>query len=208
MRRTIVGLAATALLALAGPASAATGQVTKFRFSGPFADALWSTGSATSSTATSINVSKTTQGSQLFVDQFTVNFDANGFLTGATDTSAAVTSGFSFALPQSLANASLSALGLPTTTCTYDANLNLVGCTSTTIDVSLSWTGQGPITRGVQNDHVKSDGFSETDHFNGTFRNAAASGTVAGLTLTASDGQADVGTTKSGTITRCIGNSC
>jgi hypothetical protein len=211
MRRALIGLAVTTftVLALAGPASAASGQVTQFRFHGTFAEAFWFTSSATSSTDTFVNVSKSMQGSELFADQFTANFDANGNFTGATDTSADVTSGFSFAIKQSLASASLSGSGLPATTCTFDANFNLIGCSATTIDVNVTWTGQGPITRSVFNDHFKSDGFSANDHFNGTDRAATATGTMGGLTLTASELQfADLGTANSGTITICIGTSC
>ena len=211
MRRALTGLAVTAftVLALAGPASAASGQVTQFRFHGTFADALWSTSSATSFTDTFVNVSKSLQGSELFVEQFTENLDANGNLTGATDTSADVTSGFTFTIDQPLTSASTSGSGLPATTCTFDANFNLIGCSPSTIDVAANWTGQGPTTRAVFTEHFKSDGFSETDHFNGTDRAATATGTIGGLTLGASELQfADLGTANSGTITVCIGTSC
>ena len=211
MRRILLGLAVTALavLAFAGPAGAASGQVTQFRFHGTFADALWFTNSATSSTLTSLRVSKAKQGSELIVDQFIVNTDANGNITGATDTSADVTSGFSFAIHQPLASASTSASGLPATACTFDANLNLIGCSPTTIDLTATWTGQGPIVRGVTNSRFKIDGISETDHFNGTLRTATATGTVAGLTLNESESQAsDLGVTNSAVISRCIGLSC
>jgi len=211
MRRVLLGLAVTAVIVLgfAGPAGAASGQVTQLRFHGTFADAIWFTGSATSSTVTSISVSTAKQGSELIVDQFTVNTDASGTITGATDTFADVTSGFSFAVHQPLASASTSGSSLPAMVCTYDASLNLIGCSSTTMDVTATWTGQGPITRGVSSDHVKVDGFSETDHFNGTDRDAAAAGTVAGLTLSGSDLiAADLGVAKAATITRCIGLSC
>lgn len=207
MRRILLGLAVTALtvLAFAGPAGAASGQVTQFRFHGTFADAFWST----SSTLTSLSVSKAKQGSELIVDQFIVNTDANGNITGATDTSADVTSGFSFAIHQPLASASTSASGLPATACTFDANFNLIGCSPTTIDLTATWTGQGPIVREVANDHIKIDGASETDHFNGTARTATATGTVAGLTLGESDPEGtDLGVTNAGTISRCIGLSC
>jgi len=207
MRRILLGLAVTALtvLAFAGPAGAASGQVTQFRFHGTFADAFWST----SSTLTSLSVSKAKQGSELIVDQFTVNTDVNGVITGATDTSADVTSGFSFAIHQPLASASTSASGLPATACTFDANLNLIGCSPTTIDLTATWTGQGPIVRGVTNSRFKIDGISETDHFNGTLRTATATGTVAGLTLNESESQAsDLGVTNSAVISRCIGLSC
>jgi hypothetical protein len=89
MRRALAGLAVAAftLLALAGPTSAAPGQVTHFRVSGTVADALWITGSATSSTFTSVDVSKSTQNSALVVDQVTENHDASGNFTGGTETS-------------------------------------------------------------------------------------------------------------------------
>ena len=118
-------------------------------------------------------------------------------------------SGFSFTLRQPLASASLSGSGLPATTCTFDANFNTIGCSATTIDVSVTWTGQGAITRGRFNEHFKNGGFSEIDHFSGTNRHAVATGTVGGLTLSASELQfADLATLKSGTVTICIGNSC
>jgi hypothetical protein len=220
MRRVLIGLAVTTftLLALAGPTSAASGQVTtsaasgpvtQFKFHGTFADALWETSSATSFTDTFVSVSKSLQGSELFVDQFTANFDASGNFTGATDTSADVTSGFSFAIDKTLTSASTSGSGLPAMTCTFDANFNLIGCSATTIDVNVTWTGQGPISRGVFNDHFKSDGFSVTDHFNGTDRDATATGTVVGLTLSASELLfANLGTANAGTTFVCIGTSC
>lgn len=198
-----------AALAFAGPAAAASGQVTQVRFQGTFANAFWFSTTATSRTDTTVNASEAKQGSGLFVEQFTENFDANGNFTGATETIASVTSGFSFALHQSLASASLTGSSLPATTCTFDVNFNQIGCSATTIDVSVTWTGMGSITRGVTNEHFKSDGFSETDHFSGTSRDATATGTIGGITLSASDLQfADLGTTKSGTITVCIGSSC
>jgi hypothetical protein len=85
----------------------------------------------------------------------------------------------------------------------------VVECADTTIDVSVTWTGQGPIGRSVVNEHFKSDGVLLTEHSSGTSRNATATGMLAGLTLSASDLQfADLGTTKSGTTTVCIGNNC
>src|SRR5215472_16251745 len=110
MRRALIGLAVTTftVLAFAGQASAASGQVTQFRFHGTFADAFWFTSSATSFTATSVNVSQSKQGPELFVDQFTGNLDANGNFTGGTDTFTDVTSGFSSAIQKQLTSASTS----------------------------------------------------------------------------------------------------
>jgi hypothetical protein len=212
MRRGLIGLAVTALavLAFAAPASAASSHVFRFSFHGSFADAFWSTSTATSFTDTTVSASKSANGSQLLVDQFTGNVDANGNFLGGTDTSADVTTGFSFLIDKAqLTTGSTSGLGLPGTTCTIDANGNIISCSPTTIDVTVAWTGQGPITRGVANDHFKSAGFSVNDHFNGTDRAAGAAGTFAGNALNASDLQfADLGFTNSGTITRCFGIGC
>lgn len=155
-------------------------------------------------------MSKAKQSSELFLDQFTANFDASGNFIGATETIADVTSGFTFSIETSkLSQASVSGSGLPATTCTYDADFNVIGCTDTTIDASATWSGQGPIARETANDHFKVDGFSVNDHFNGNDRNATATGTIGGLTLTASVLQfADLGNANSGTAVVCIGNAC
>jgi hypothetical protein len=211
MRRALIGLAAAALtlLALAGPAGAASAQVTQFRFHGTFANALWVTSSATQFTLTTVGASESSLGSELFADRFTIDEDASGAFTGATDITVHVTSGFSFSISQPLVSASVSGTGLPATTCTYDANIALIGCSATTIDLAAAWTGQGPIDRGVTNSHFRIDGFSDTTHSNGTARDATATGTFGGSTLSADDLQfADLGTTTSGFVTVCMGTSC
>jgi len=211
MKRILIGLATTAftLVALAAPASAASGQTLQFRFHGTFADAFWFSNTQTSFTATSVSVQQS-QGSELFVDQFTGSTDANGNFTGGTDTFADVTSGFSFNVDKAqLTTGSTSGSGLPATTCAVDANGNEFNCSATTIDLTVAWTGQGPIARQVANDHFKVTGFSENDHFNGTDRAATATGTFSGSTLSATDLQfADLGFANSGTILRCIGSGC
>jgi hypothetical protein len=135
--------------------------------------------------------------------------DSNGNFTGQVDTSVDVTSGFSFAIKHNLSSASVTGSGIPAQTCSYDANFNLIGCSNTTIDVSADWAGQGPLARGTSNDHFKMDGFSENDHFNGTQRNATATGNIAGLALTSDELEfADMGTTNAGSTFVCVGNSC
>jgi hypothetical protein len=171
---------------------------------------VWTTSTATSSTSTSVNAFTTQQSPELSVVQFIDNLAADGSFTGATEISADVTSGFSFAIDKAqLTNGSLSASGLPAIACTYDANFNLIGCTFTTISASVTWTGQGPITRSGSNFHFKSGMFSQTIHSTGTDRAAAATGTVGAFTLGASQlSSADLGIANSGTTTVCIGNSC
>ena len=192
---------------VAGTAKAAPADVQHFTFRGTFAEALWSTSTDTSFTDTYINPSKTRHGQELFLDQFTDNVDSSGNFTGATETFADVTSGFSFAIDATkFSSASVSGSGLPATTCTYDADFNLIGCSDTTVDVDATWTGQGPIGRSTFAEHFKSDGFSFTDHFQGTSRDATASGTVAGLTLTTGDLDfADMGRSNFGETDICIG---
>jgi hypothetical protein len=187
MRRALLWLVATAsaLLALAAPSSAT--QVIHAEFNGPFAAGVWSNITANSETDTVLFVS-TGNSPELFIDQFTANFDINHHFTGGTETRVEnVTSGFSFHMKQPLANADLTASGLPATTCTYDASFNQIGCTGTTIDANASWIGQGPINHTSVTDRFTSNGFTEIDHGNGSIRDATATGTVGGFTLTASD---------------------
>lgn len=206
---TALVLAVAALLLIVSPAAAARGQTFHFRFHGAFAEAAWFTSTSTSTTDTYINVSKARTGEELFVDQFTANLDANGNVTGYTETTADVTSGFTFTINKKFSNASVSGSNLPATTCTYDVNFNLIGCSDTTIDVSASWTGEGKLSHSTANDHFKSDGFSVNDHFSGASRNAIATGTIGGLTLTVNDLEfADLGRANSGTTIVCIGNAC
>jgi hypothetical protein len=218
MRRSLIGLAVMglALLSIAAPASAASGQVTQFRFRGTFAEASWFSRTATSFTATSVNAVKTKQGHELFADVFQGRLK-NGQFLGGTDTSLRgpggknfVTSGFAFVISvPKLASASVRGSGLPARTCTIDANGRRTGCKRTTISLNVSWTGHGPITRSVFNFHMKTAGFSMSSHSSGTDRAATATGTVAGRTLTAKQLDfADLGIAKSADIKRCIGNAC
>lgn len=212
MRRALIGLAITTLsvLAFAAPASAAAAHVKQLRFNGTFAEATWSTSSATTPTYAMVTVSESPKGSELFVDQIISNLDANGNFTGGTETIADVISGFSFAIDRSqLTNARLIGSSVPATTCTYDADVNLIGCTDTTIDVNAAWTGQGTVLRGVVNQHTSDGVVRENIRFNGTSRFAPATGTVGGVTFTASDLiYAEMGTTNAGTVLICIGSNC
>jgi hypothetical protein len=212
MRRALTGLAAAAVtaLAVAGPASPASAQtVRNFGTSrAATAMAVWGTSSATSFAETTVVVSKSRQGSELFIDQFTGKSDANGNFT-YTDTLADVTSGFSFAIDQKLTTASLSGSGLPGSTCTFDANGNQIGCSATTIDAAADWTGQGPISRSQFTFHGSKPGFNELIRDRGTMRDATATGTVDGLTLPTSDlASASIGTDDSVDLAICIGKTC
>jgi hypothetical protein len=202
-----LAVAALAVLAFAAPASATT-HVTQDRFSQKFADAAWATSSATSSTLTYIAVSKTTQGDYVSLYHFTSNLDADGNFTGATSTFLSATSGFSSTIQKSMMSASVSGPSLLAQTYTYDANYNVIDISDTIIGFNVAWTGQGPTSRDVFNNHYKSDGFDVMAHYSATHRLAAATGTVAGVTLSAGDLQfADLASTGYGIVTLCIGNS-
>lgn len=213
MKRALTVLAVTALTALsvAGAASAAsseTARVTHVNFSGNFAAAYWLTSSADSSISTYINVSQSAQGYQLYAIQNTDYFDANGNYTGETSTWVqGATSGFSFAFAPSLTSASLNASDLPATIYTFDASGYETGTSATAIDMDVSWTGQGPVTRSVFNHHITAGGFTETTHTNGAERDATATATVAGFTPSAASLQfASLENDKEGSITVSIGS--
>lgn len=210
MRRvlTVIAVSLLGVLSLAGPASAAPGQVTHFTYNGTFADADWFVTSGNTFTDTYLSVSKARTGSQLFLQKFVGHNDSEGEFLGGTQTSVDVPSGFAFTIDASkLTAASVQATDLPATVCEVDADGNLVEpCTSTTVDVSARWTGVGPTSRSVSNSHFSTEGFRVNDHFNGTGRDAVATGTVAGSTLTADELQfASLGKTKSGTTKFCVG---
>jgi hypothetical protein len=100
----------------------------------------------------------------------------------------------------------VSGSNLPATRCSFDANFNLIGCSDTTIDADVAWSGQGPISRSVSVEHTHRGGLTIVDHFNGTVRDATATGTVAGVTLTADDLEfADLASTNTGRVQICIG---
>ncbi len=192
MRRTLAGLAVAALtvLALAGPASAARGQVTILRSKGTLAEAFWFSSSATSFTSTTVSVSQSGGASPvLTVYQLIGNLDAEGNFTGGTQTVVdAARSGFSFAIDTAkLASASVTGSGLLATTCTVAADDTVSDCHGTTLDVNADWTGEGPITRHVSHDHFHADGFTSNSHTSGINRAASATGTAGGLTLSAAD---------------------
>ena len=150
MRVTKVLLMSALATALsAGPAVAAA-TVTRVTFHGTSAEAVWRQGDPSFFTETFVTVTKMPNGQQLSVGQITENYDSEGAFTGAVGTSTRVTTGFSSTIDASqLANASASGSDLPATTCTYDTNYDLIGCVDSTIDVNVSWTGQGNSYEGT-----------------------------------------------------------
>lgn len=211
MRRVPIVVAASLLgvLSLAGPATAAPGQVVQFRYHGTFAEADWVVTSGNTFADTYLNVSKAKTGmTTLFLQKFVTQIDDEGTFLGATQTTVDVTSGFTLSIDGvKLSTASVHGSGLPAQVCELDSEGNTIEpCGSATVSVDASWTGEGPTSRSVSNSRFSTEGFRINDHFNGTSRNAVASGTVAGSTLTANDLEfAFLGTTNSGQTKFCNG---
>ena len=156
-------------------ANANPGQVIHIRFVGPMGDAAWDTGPGPNATSTLVLA----EPSQLIVDQATGTEDTDGVITNGTDTSADVTSGFSFTIDKAqLTTASLSASGIPATSCAIDGIGNDTNCTPTTIDLTVAWTSLGPIQHvTTQNLHQSFGDTIENLHMNGTLRLGNAIGT-------------------------------
>jgi hypothetical protein len=218
MRRSLVASAVMAVTALsvAGPAAAATGQVTHIRASGISALADWGSATAAGFTEASVLGVKTKQGPELYGELVKLRVE-NGKVVGGTITDLRgpggkdfVTSGFALAIAApKLASASVSGSGLTARECTIDARGHQTGCRRVTVSLDVRWTGQGPVTRTVSNLRMTRAGFSMSSHFVGTARAATAAGTVAGQALTARQLEvAELGIDKSIEITRCIGNAC
>jgi hypothetical protein len=204
MRRVLIGLAVAAVtvLSVAGPASAARGQVMHFRFQEASAEAAWVSGD----TGTFISAGAPKgEGSGVVVDQTTTDPQTGDF----TETIAKGPAVFTIDQVK-LTSAAVSASGLQGTTCTYDAEFNQIGeCSSVTVDVTAAWTGQGPILRGVTNEHFKIGPLSVTTHRQGTSRDATVTATIAGLPAPLGDlMSADLGVSKVNDITLCIGGNC
>jgi hypothetical protein len=211
MRRIILSLMLVVLVAFAGGAGkavAAPGQAFHTQLGGTFAEAAWETQTTNSITDTFVTAGHNLHGATfLFFDEAIQTFDNSGNFTGITIVSGETDSGVSFSVDNPLLSAAASAAGVPATSCSYDANFNLIGCVDETVDVSASWTGQGPIARGTFNSNYRVDGFHEVDHFTGSDRQATATATVGGTSLGTGDlAFADIGTAKSGTLTVC--NHC
>ncbi|GAA2152433.1 hypothetical protein FHX52_0744 [Humibacillus xanthopallidus] len=184
MKRAMAVVAATALglvafTGTAGSAGAAGIPVTHVRSNLAFADAGWFKESGDKFWATGVSAVKSLwgSGSELHLSK------TSGTMGGArTEVSADVTSGFTFTVDaKRLGSASVSATDLPAIQCTYDENGEQVGeCTDTTVDVNVTWSGQGAISQGSYTEHVRTGGSMMRLHVLWTSREAGASGSLNG----------------------------
>lgn len=192
MKRAWMGLALTPLtvVAFALPAGAAS-PVGHSRSSTAYATATWSAETDTSYTETTVDVvSSTSDGTMgLYVSRIDVTRDSEGNDTRIVETMLETGQGFSFAIDaKQLSGATLTAEGLPATTCSFDPRSNEdAECTDTTVSLDVTWTGQGAITRSVINEHRTGGGSTLNVHISGVSRDALASGTVAGHVMDAGE---------------------
>jgi hypothetical protein len=70
------------------------------------------------------------------------------------------------------------------------------------VDIDVTWTGTGELTRQSIHSHFHAPGFISHTRFNGTFREAQASGSIsfAGTSLAGQSTSALIGSTKSGSV--------
>jgi hypothetical protein len=208
-RRATLAALVTAILAFAGTggtARASSTQVSQDRFHGPFAEAGWQIATPTSAIEADTLISREQNGTtHLNIHENTTYLDANGNVTGSLDVSGALTDpSFTFDTV-GLAGASASGT-VPVTRCAFDAAGNPTGCTKGTLDVSDIWTGQGPISRGIEyvDWSIQPGNLTYVDRGSGTFRSASATTTIGGQTFDASELQfADFGVSDDLTLTVC-----
>jgi hypothetical protein len=208
-RATLIAVAVATVVFLAAAGTArASAQVIRDQFHGPFAEAGWETSTPTSITDAAILASQEQNGTThlTIFDLHTTYLDSNRNVTGSLDVTGELNSGASFAMDTvGLSTASASGT-VPVTRCTFDAAGNPTGCTNDTMAVSATWTGQGPISRGIEyvDRSVQPGGLTFVDRGSGTFRLASATATIGGQTFGVSDLQfADFGVSNDLTVTVC-----
>ena len=199
----IVAVLALALVALPLPAHAAGADTFHFRFTGQFAEAFLESFDPSGCIGTFVGVFavdgrvKTGPGqpaaesvAQMFIDQFdfcneTSLISAFGFTTLSAD---------EFQIDKKITSATLN-----TTIEVFD----FVSGTSFPVEISVSWTGIGDTFSVKDRLHIKTPDFKVNSRFDGTFRNAEASGTVSdGTTNFTPDPtvSADMGSVKQGEV--------
>ncbi len=212
MRRHLAALAVTplAMMAFAGPAAAqshAGSPVTHLNERSRSAEAQWTSESGGLVTESGVMVYRTSAGTELHLWRATYGPDGP---SGVVVTSADADSGFTFTISRQLTTATVTATDLPVLTCTLDEYGEPIGeCTTSTVDVTLTWTGEGKITRGSYTEHQKGDGYSLNVHATWTSRAASVAGSVTGFDLSAANlSYASLSQNKQVKTGRCFGDAC
>jgi hypothetical protein len=202
MKRALAVAAVTplALLALAGPAVAAQQEVVHTTFTSAYADTFWSSGEGDSYSEGGVHAALTSDGPELYVWQSGPEL-SDGYVV----TDLAGQGDYTFTIDRArLRTARLVADDLATKTCTFDWDGNQVGtCKRGSIDLDITWTGLGGITRAGHTERYKGDGFSVNATFKSTDRRASADGAVTGAISTDEFGESMLGAYKSVETMRC-----
>lgn len=217
----VVAIAAAASV-LVGVAGASPADVIWFSSNnGPiaYAEASWETRSATAITDVGVLAAKTHRASagttgpgggaatHIFFELRTMYLDVHGQPTGGVDVSGNASGDVPFIIDdRSLTLASVNT-AVSTRTCTLDAAGNPTSCADGgRMNVSASWNGHGPISRGSSyEDHLLAPGgFVLIDRASGTFRLADATSTIGGQTFdAAAETMADMGNNVQLTVLMC-----
>lgn len=208
MRRVLAALAVTpiALLALGGPADAARPRVTHESYRAVFAGANWELERADSVVVGAVIPSITKSGAELYVDQVLVR---DGTMT---TTLVEVEDGFTFTMNGGrLTSATLNATDLPALVCTYEESDPEGDCGWSLVDISLVWTGSGPLTRSLTLDRYRQAGLSLNRHESYTIREATVTGGISGGSISVLGEEMvneNLGRTQSTKVERCTQEPC
>jgi hypothetical protein len=191
-----------ALLAGVGPAAADDSNMHhRVVETGPEFAAWWSwygPGTAYTAQVHATNRFSTTSGRSqpsLIASLWVTRYDADWNTVRETHIEVEAREGYDLRFERPLEGATVTASALPATSCEYDADLTPLGCTATAVGLAVSVTGTGEVQKGpafVVN--VKAPGIKLHAWGNGSWRQAAASGTMAGFVLPAGGGYLATGT--------------
>jgi hypothetical protein len=191
-----------ALLTTAGPAGAGPSDHHRVIETGPEFGAFWmwnAPGTSFTAQVHATNRLLTTSGSSrpsLVASLWTTRYDDAWNMTGETPIEVDTAAGYDPRFERPLPGATVRAAALPATSCDYDADLDVIGCTATTIGLAITVTGAGEIQKGpaiVVNQ--KAPGFQLHAWGNGSWQQATAVGTLARMALPVGEGYLSDGTT-------------
>jgi hypothetical protein len=193
MRRILFVAVVLAIFASAVPARAFTSTE---RFTGQFVKAEWV------SAGTFVHVSYQVASDYLlvYVEEET---SGGGYYFILADANLLPYGSFTI---DRLNTAHMEATDIPASRCDYDANGDLIGCSSVSIDLDLTWSGYGRATIGTTTDRTVDPGeFVQTFHLTETRRAALASGTFNGTSLSTDDLlSASLSLVRMGTVVVCV----
>lgn len=179
---------------------------------GVFATAEWQTQTQSRSSDVAVSVVQPRQGAPILdVSGVYDRLDPHGVTTGQTLIVTDTSRGFRFGRDHTgLGWATLTGR-VAVTICRYPAG----ACVPATASISVTWTGEGPVTRGAvtgltapaQAGHGSLYLFDE--HLSGSGRAATSAGALAGHALDAATlSSAAIGTVHSGSIFVCLNDGC